>query len=179
MVPLAFLYNNLVLIHASLHSFTNTPICYLIIYFLQQTDRLKVLHEEDPQILDNINVFTGKDIGEQGDKYLNPGDTSVAIAVYDFAKFYSQFDFEKIVIDISRKSLVKWTKEMSATKHPVTIKCSFSGKNLASSVTSVGLASFVQKLKDIIKAFEFGKEAEIFASNLDEFARKPMKVSKF
>uniref|UniRef100_A0A914P5E7 Uncharacterized protein n=1 Tax=Panagrolaimus davidi TaxID=227884 RepID=A0A914P5E7_9BILA len=149
----------------------------MIIYFLQQTDRLEVIHQSSASaLIEKINLFQPPDYRTEDICHLISKDTkhkndSVAFLTYEFAKFYSTFDFEKIIIDISQKQRRIWSKKDAENKKPIAVRCCFSGKNLAAQVSALCLSTFQKKMKEIIQAFEAEKEATVFSSDLEEFAK--------
>uniref|UniRef100_A0A914PLP2 PAP-associated domain-containing protein n=1 Tax=Panagrolaimus davidi TaxID=227884 RepID=A0A914PLP2_9BILA len=169
MIKIGYLYNNLILTNPELHEFTNASLCYLIIHFLQQTERIGILHPSLLQSSSDLKI--NENLSNPSPKI---STDSVAFLCYGFAKFYAAFNFEIFIIDIGKKELCFWTETDQSKKDAVGIRCSFSGKNLGKSISSKCLEKFVQKMKEIVVAFENGKEAEAFPADIEEFAKKPL-----
>uniref|UniRef100_A0A914XX88 Uncharacterized protein n=1 Tax=Panagrolaimus superbus TaxID=310955 RepID=A0A914XX88_9BILA len=174
-IQVAYLYNNLIVSIPALHLLTNTPICYMIIYFLQQTDRIAVLHQSPASVLiDKINLIQPPDYRTEDIQHLispNPkySHNSVAFLTYEFAKFYSNFDYDKIIIDISQKERRFWSKLDAENKKPIAVRCCFSGRNLAGQVSAHCLSTFQKKMKEVVESFKENKEATVFPSDLENF----------
>uniref|UniRef100_A0AC34FQ07 Uncharacterized protein n=1 Tax=Panagrolaimus sp. ES5 TaxID=591445 RepID=A0AC34FQ07_9BILA len=174
MIQVGYLYNTLIMTTPALHGISNTPLCYLLIHFLQQTNRVGIL----PQNL--VQISSSSVINEQLSplktipKYEASSTNSVALLCYEFAKFYASFNFAIFIIDIGQKELCFWTDSDGSNKSAMGIRCGFTGRNLAKSITSECTEAFVSKMKEIIVAFENGNESEAFPSEIEEFAKKPL-----
>ena len=98
MIQVGYLYNNIIMTNPSLNEITNACLCYLIIHFLQQTERIGILH---PCVIQNNNSSSDLRINEQQQLLTPTTSDSIAILCYGFAKFYSSFNFEIFATEAS------------------------------------------------------------------------------
>ncbi|KAE9547596.1 hypothetical protein FO519_009194 [Halicephalobus sp. NKZ332] len=157
---------------------SNNPLCHLLIFFLQKSGYVEILHKKIPEKMKDVDVFALTDIDDaELSNYINKkkSDVTVTRLVYECSIFYSTFDFENHAIDITRgepclRREIEWKNKFR--NDPIVIPCAYSQTNLASAVTKHCFRTFLNGLVKLVGSFETGNESLLFENNLIEIARQ-------
>ena len=125
-----------------------------------------------------VDVFALTDINDKELLHFvnkKKADVTVTKLVYECSTFYSTFDFENYVIDVTKgepvlRKEIEWNDKFA--KDPMVVPCAYSQTNLASAVTKHCFRTFSNELVRLVESFEAGNESSLFENNLLKIARQ-------
>uniref|UniRef100_A0AC34QNS3 Uncharacterized protein n=1 Tax=Panagrolaimus sp. JU765 TaxID=591449 RepID=A0AC34QNS3_9BILA len=173
---LAYLFTILTQTNPDLALLTNSPLCHLLIFYLQVYGYIDVLHEKIPEDVIEVDIFSLVDIPDErllGCRNNELADIPVSLMLYECAEFYARFNYE-YAIDIAVNEAKKrrtYHDYRRYSKDPIFIPCAYSDCNIASGITRKCFGSFMKMMENIMDKFMKGKEAELFENNLLELAK--------